>query len=91
MLMFVSVGVRVQFMFYSEFFNEVFFFYLLVSYTGIVLNSLLLHSYWCLDRFNFLFSEILMLLLWSDILVLRACVDPMYTSVNTMQLLHMNF
>ena len=31
------------------------------------------------DTFNFLFSGISVLLLWSDILVLRVCVDPMYT------------
>ena len=47
----------------------------LVWYTGIVLNFPLLHSYWCLATFNFLFSGILMLLLCSDILVMRTCFD----------------
>ena len=50
----------------------------LVWYIGMVLNLPWLHSVRCIDAFNFLFSDILMLLLWRDILVLRACVDPMY-------------
>ena len=49
---------------------------------GIVLNSPLPHSYRCLDSLSFLFSGILMLLLRNDILILRACVDPMYTSLH---------
>ena len=52
----------------------------LVWYMDILLNNPLLHSYWFLDIFNFLFSGILMLLLWSDIL--RASVEPMYTSLH---------
>ena len=38
----------------------------------------LLHSYRLLDIFSFLYSGNLTLLLCSDILVLRNCVDPMY-------------
>ena len=36
----------------------------------------------CLDTFNFQFSGILILLLWSDIHVFRTCVDPMYTALH---------
>ena len=47
---------------------------------GIVFNFLRIPSYRCLDTSNFfLFSDILMLLLWSEILVLRACVETIYT------------
>ena len=49
-----------------------------------VLNFPWIHSYRCLDSFNFsLFSGILMLLLgWGYILVLRACADSIYTSLH---------
>ena len=39
----------------------------------------ILHSYRCFDSFSFLFSGNLILLLWSDILVLRACVDLIHS------------
>ena len=70
-----------------EFFYECFSFIWsnvqsLIWYTVIILNFSLLHSYWCLDKFDFLFSGILRLLLWSDILVLRACAEPMSTSLH---------
>ena len=48
---------------------------------GIALNYPLLHSNRCLDTFDFLFSGILMLLLWSEIMLLRTCVDSIYTSL----------
>ena len=41
-----------------------------------------LHSYRCFDIFNFLSSVILIWFLWSDVLVLRACVDLVYISLH---------
>ena len=49
-----------------------------------ILNFPLLHWYICFETFNFLFSSILILLLWSDVLVLSACVDPMYISLHSL-------
>ena len=54
---------------------------------GMTVNLPSLHSYRYLDTFNFLFFGILILLLWSDILVLRACVDPMYISLYVLHLI----
>ena len=46
------------------------------------LNLPKLHSYRCLGTFNFLFSNIQILLFWNDIPVLRVCFDPMYISLH---------
>ena len=49
---------------------------MLVWYIGTICLSWL-HLYGCLDTSNFRIFGMLVLLLWSEILVLRACVDPM--------------
>ena len=43
-----------------------------------------LNWYRFFETFNFLFSSILILLLCSDVLVLSACVDPMYISLHSL-------
>ena len=53
-----------------------------VWYIGIILNLPRLHWYRCFDTFNFLLSSILILLLWSNDLVLRASFGPMYISLH---------
>ena len=47
-------------------------------YMSVILNLLWLHSYRCFDTFSFVFCYFIP---WSDVLVLRACVDPMYISL----------
>ena len=54
---------------------------------GIILNFPLLHRYRCFETLNFMFSSIFLLLLWSDVLVLSACVDPMYISLHSLHLI----
>ena len=56
----------------------------------IVLNQPLLPFYRCFDTFSFLFSGNLILFLWSDILVLRLCIDSMYTSFHLLLLCSLN-
>ena len=61
-------------------FLEIFFLCVLI---GIILNLPRIHCYRCFETCNFLFPSILILLLCSDVLVLRACVDPMYISLHS--------
>ena len=42
------------------------------------------HTHTHTHTFNFLFSSILILLMYSEVLVLKACVDPMYISLHSL-------
>ena len=76
---FIQSGLEIFYKVFSFIWNNVLS---LIWYMGITLNLPWLHSYSCFDTFTFLFSGIFILLLWSDILALKACIDPMYISLH---------